>query len=93
MSSITFADPFAEIGKRVPVEKVPDAKAKRRQAREKRLGRPVGQHGGKREGAGRKRIGIYNIPLKLTRIQHAVLLEEGKGNLAFAIQKAIDKHY
>ena len=93
MSSITFADPFAPIEKRPPIEKPLDASEKRRKAREKRLGRPVGEHGGKREGAGRKRIGVYNIPLKLTRIQYLVLLEEGKGNLHFAVQKAIDKHY
>jgi hypothetical protein len=92
MSSTTFADPF-KAKKYVSPERKAELAQKRREARARRLGRPIGQHGGYREGSGRKRAGVYNITVKLTRIQHLVLLEEGKGNLQFAIQSALDKHY
>jgi hypothetical protein len=92
MSSTTFSDPFKQ-PKYVSPERKAELAKKRREAREKRLGRPTGQHGGYREGAGRKRVGVYNVTIKLTRIQYLVLMEEGKGNLHFAIQSALDKHY
>jgi len=68
---------------------------KRREARAKRLGRPIGRHGGYRPGAGRK--GISNrkydfwIGVKVNRVQR-MLLEEEHGTVQAGIQALIDKN-
>ena len=66
---------------------------KRLLAREQRLGRPVGEHGGKRPGAGRQRKAEHTITIKLNRIQQEVLEKEGHGKLSYGIQKLVNKYY
>ena len=66
---------------------------KRREARAKRLGRPVGTHGGYRVGSGRPSNKKYDfwIGVKVNRIQR-MLLEEEHGTVQAGIQALIDKH-
>lgn len=66
---------------------------KRRLARQEKLGRPVGEHGGQRAGAGRRRKEEHTITVKLNRIQQEVLEKEGHGKLSYGIQKLINKYY
>ena len=68
-----------------------------RQLREKRLGRPVGTWGGKRNGAGIKKkteeIKYTNlVALTLNSIQKQVLIEMGKGDLDIGVQNLINEH-
>ena len=65
---------------------------KRRAYREKKLGRPLGQHGGYRPGAGRKRKKQWTeqVKVNLTRLQK-MLLDE-MGGVEAGIQKLIDQH-
>jgi len=67
---------------------------KRRAARAKRLGRPIGTWGGKRKGAGTKKIKYYTheIRLNLNRIQVQILEDMGKGILRDGIQALINEH-
>ena len=67
---------------------------KRRAARAKRLGRPVGKHGGYRKGAGRKRKIPYDsiVYINHTRIQKQILLDMGNGDLSAGVQKLIDEN-
>lgn len=58
----------------------------------KKLGREIGQWGGKREGAGRPKNKVQeNFNLKLNNIQRMNLKELGDGNIERGIQRLIDK--
>lgn len=76
---------------------VPQKKAekslKRRLARQAKLGRPVGEHGGQRPGAGRKRKAEHTVTIRLNSIQQKMLEQDGSGKLSYGIQKLINKHY
>jgi hypothetical protein len=66
---------------------------KRRAARSKRLGRPIGTWGGKRKGAGTKKTKDYTheVRLNLSRIQVQILEDMGKGVLKDGIQALINE--
>jgi hypothetical protein len=66
---------------------------KRREARSKRLGRPIGTWGGRRKGAGTKKTRDYTheVRLNLTRIQVQILEDMGKGILRDGIQALINE--
>jgi hypothetical protein len=65
----------------------------RRKYREKKLGRPLGEWGGKRAGAGRPRQKTKEFfQLKINNIQRLNLEEMGDGDLTKGIQKLIDMH-
>lgn len=58
-----------------------------------KLGREVGEWGGKRPGAGRpKEKSEESFKLNLNNIQKLNLREMGNGNLEAGIQRLIDKH-
>jgi len=92
----TFDDPF-DYPEPFKASKLPERQAelaeRRRQKRAKKLGRPVGKHGGYRPGAGRKRARDYThiAYVKLTRLQVMLLEELGKGDLHHGIQIAIER--
>ena len=67
---------------------------KRRAARSKRLGRPIGTWGGRRKGAGNKktRDWTHEVKVNLTRIQTQILEDMGKGVLRDGIQALINEH-
>ena len=67
---------------------------KRRAARAKRLGRPVGTWGGRRKGAGVKKTRDYTheVRLNLSRIQVQILEDMGKGKIRDGIQALINEH-
>jgi hypothetical protein len=74
-------------------EKAEELREKRRAYRAKKLGRPVGKHGGYRPGAGRPRVREYTHTayIKLDNIQVKLLEELGGGDLYHGIQKAIER--
>lgn len=65
---------------------------KRRAYRAKRLGRPIGKHGGYRPGAGRPKVKKYTdeVKVNLTKIQRMLL--EDMGGVEIGIQKLIEEH-
>ena len=68
-----------------------------RQLREKRLGRPIGTWGGKRQGAGLKKKTeepkyTNLVALTLNSIQKQVLIEMGNGDLDAGVQTLINQH-
>jgi len=67
---------------------------KRRAARSKRLGRPIGTWGGRRKGAGTKKKLDYTheIRVNLTRIQLQILEDMGNGDLRKGLQALINEH-
>jgi len=67
---------------------------KRRAARSKRLGRPIGTWGGRRKGAGNKktRDWTHEVKVNLSRIQTQILEDMGKGVLRDGIQALINEH-
>jgi hypothetical protein len=66
---------------------------KRRDKRAAKLGRPVGEWGGKRQGAGRPREKTpETFKLQLNNVQRLNLEELGNGNITLGIQKLIDKY-
>jgi hypothetical protein len=69
-----------------------EEREKRRAARAKRLGRPIGTWGGNRKGAGERYKKPYDskVYIKHTRIQHSLLLDLGNGDLNAGVQKLID---
>jgi hypothetical protein len=69
-----------------------EEREKRRAARAKRLGRPIGTWGGNRKGAGERYKKPYDskVFIKHTRIQHSLLLDLGNGDLNAGVQKLID---
>lgn len=62
-----------------------------RKNRAKRLGRPIGKHGGKRPGAGRPRVRKFDheIGINVTRIQEKILLDMGNGSVERGVQALI----
>ena len=75
-------------------DKKEEIREKRRAYRAKKLGRPIGKHGGYRKGAGRKRTRIWTnrVYLVLDRIQTKILMEMGNGNISNGVQKMIERH-
>jgi hypothetical protein len=66
---------------------------KRREKRAAKLGRPVGEWGGKRQGAGRPREKTpETFRLQLNNVQRLNLEELGNGVITNGIQKLIDKY-
>ena len=65
----------------------------RRQWWAKKLGREIGEWGGKRECAGRPKNKVQeNFNLNLNNIQRMNLKEIGDGSIERGIQRLIDKH-
>ena len=65
----------------------------RRQWWAKKLGREIGEWGGKREGAGRPKNKVQeNFNLNLNNIQRMNLKEIGDGSIERGIQRLIDRH-
>lgn len=98
--STEFDDPFAQYENVKPPEWFTKPKSDRHRIyREKKLGRKLGQWGGKREGSGRKAtkpkknvvLGL-NVGFKLNRIQEMSLMEMGEGDINKGIQALIDKY-
>lgn len=67
---------------------------KRREARAKKLGRPVGKWGGYRKGSGKKRKREFDfmVGIDVTRIQQKILEDMGQGSLQQGIQALINEH-
>ena len=87
----TMDDPF-EYSK--PDWLIEIERKKRREQREKRLGRPVGTWGGKREGAGKRKPKdhTHEARINLTSIQYQILLEMGNGDWENGLNKLINEH-
>lgn len=66
----------------------------RRKKREEKLGRPLGQWGGYRPGAGRPKVRKYDatVGLDLNPIQKKLLKEMGKGSIQDGVQKLINDY-
>ncbi len=93
----TFDDPFSYPEPFKPPkteEQKADIQAKRRAYRAKRLGRPLGKHGGIRKGAGRKRTRDWShrVYLVLDNIQVKLLEDMGNGDLSNGVQALIWRH-
>jgi len=97
--SDTYHKPFGEMMEledpfdyQKPKWLVLEEREKRRAARAKRLGRPIGTWGGNRKGAGERYKKPYDskVFIKHTRIQHSLLLDLGNGDLNAGVQKLID---
>lgn len=94
----TFDDPFSDYPEpfKPPIteDKKEEIREKRRQYRAKKLGRPIGKHGGYRKGAGRPRTRTYTnrVYVTLDRIQTKILMDLGEGNLSKGVQKMIERH-
>ncbi len=92
----TFDDPF-DYPEPFKPSQLPGRKEelaqKRREYRAKKLGRPIGKHGGYRPGAGRPRVRNYThiAYVLLDNIQVKLLEELGGGDLRHGIQKAIER--
>ena len=89
----TFDDPFQYPDK--PPEWFAEIeRQKQRNKRSKRLGRPIGKHGGRRPGAGRPKEKKEEKPfnLVLNSIQEKNLLDLGSGDLNKGIQVLVDKY-
>jgi len=69
-----------------------EEREKRRAARARRLGRPIGTWGGNRKGAGERFKKPYDskVFIKHTRIQYSLLLDLGNGDINAGVQKLID---
>ena len=65
----------------------------RRKLKEARTGKPVGQWGGKREGAGLKKKKEYThmARLNITNVQYQILTDMGKGDFEKGLNKLIDE--
>ena len=65
----------------------------RRQWWAKKLGREIGEWGGKREGAGRPKNKVQeNFNLNLNNIQRMNLKEIGDGSIERGSQRLLDRH-
>jgi len=66
----------------------------RRKLREARTGKPVGQWGGKREGAGKKKPREYThlARLNMTNVQQQILADMGKGDWEAGLINLINEH-
>ena len=67
---------------------------KRRAARSRRLGRPIGEWGGRRKGAGRKRERQYDhmVGINVNRVQEQILRDMGNGDLSAGVIALINEH-
>ena len=65
----------------------------RRKLKEARTGKPVGQWGGKREGAGLKKKKEYThiAKLNITNVQYQILSDMGQGDFEKGLNKLIDE--
>ena len=65
----------------------------RRKLKEARTGKPVGQWGGKREGAGVKKKKEYThvARLNITNVQYQILSDMGQGDFEKGLNKLIDE--
>ena len=94
----TFDDPFESYPEPFKPakteEQIENLREKRRAYRAKRLGRPVGKHGGHRKGAGRKRVRNYNhvVYVLLDSIQEKLILDLGQGDMNKAFQQLAEKY-
>jgi len=66
----------------------------RRKLKEARTGKPVGQWGGKREGAGIKKKKEYThlARLTMTNVQYKILADMGKGDWETGLINLINEH-
>ena len=66
----------------------------RKKLKEARTGKPVGQWGGKRVGAGKKKPKDYTHLARLTinNVQHQILADLGKGDWEVGLNKLIGEH-
>ena len=62
--------------------------------REKKLGRTVGKWGGRRTGAGRPKVRIfdYMVGINITNLQYKMLMEMGKGDLSNGVNALIKEY-
>ena len=90
----TFEDPFSQYPDKPPEWFAEIERQKQRNKRSKRLGRPIGKHGGRRPGAGRPKEKKEEKPfnLVLNSIQEKNLLDLGSGDLNKGIQVLVDKY-
>ena len=66
---------------------------RRREHIEKKTGKPLGQWGGKRPGAGRPRTRMSaEINLPINAVQKKILTEMGEGSLEMGILKLINEN-
>lgn len=88
---IELEDPFQYEKPQWLVEK---EREKRRAARARRLGRPIGKWGGYRKGAGRKRERAYDhmVGININRVQEQVLREMGNGDLSAGVVALINQY-
>ena len=65
-----------------------------KQKREQRLGRPLGEWGGKRKGSGRPKVVPFNhvAKLNLNDLQKKVLKDMGEGSISAGIQALINEN-
>lgn len=75
-------------------EQIEDLREKRRAYRAKRLGRPIGKHGGARKGAGRKKLRpwTHKLQVVLNRVQIKLLEDLGNGDIHKAAQILIERY-
>ena len=87
MSIITDIPPDALASAWQMIEK------RRKEEMSKKLGRTVGEWGGKREGAFGKKSVPYNtvVKLELNAVQKKVLAEMGDGDISKGIEKLINE--
>lgn len=66
----------------------------RRTKREKKLGRTVGKHGGRRLGSGRPKVKLFDhtIGINVSSLQYKMLMEMGKGNLGEGVMALIKEY-
>lgn len=66
---------------------------RRKEELSKKLGRTVGEWGGKRKGSGRPRVLSYNTiaKIELNSVQKKVLTEMGDGDISKGIEKLINE--
>ena len=75
-------------------EQINELRERRRAYRAKRLGRPIGNHGGYRKGSGRprKREWTHRAYLVLDKIQVKLLEDLGNGDMHKGIQQLVEKY-
>ena len=75
-------------------EQIDKLREKRRAYRAKRLGRPIGKHGGYRKGSGRprQREWTHRAYLVLDKIQVKLLEDLGNGDMHKGIQQLVEKY-
>ena len=66
----------------------------RRSKRAKKLGRSIGKHGGRRVGAGRPQIKVfdYTVGINVSSLQYKMLMEMGNGDLSDGVIALIKEY-